>query len=58
MSIPPTYVIFRVVTITLTVLLLLAAGLGLAGHGPFSALAGARNSTLSWLRVNTGVHFR
>jgi len=40
---PPQIVIFRVVTVTITALILLTVGLGLAGRGPLGAL-GARTS--------------
>jgi hypothetical protein len=58
MGVPPTYVLFRVVTVTVTVLLLLAVGFGLRGHGPFHPLGGYGNSALNWLRVTTGVRIR
>lgn len=43
MRTPPQIVIFRVVTVTITALILLTVGLGLAGWGPLGAL-GARTS--------------
>jgi len=40
---PPQIVIFRIVTVTITALILLTVGLGLAGRGPLGGL-GARTS--------------
>jgi hypothetical protein len=43
MKTPPHIVIYRVVIVTITVLIMLAAGLGVASHGPLGGL-GARTS--------------
>lgn len=58
MSIPPTFVIFRLVAVTVTLVLLLSLGFGLRGHGPFRGLVGYGNSALDWLHANTGVELR
>lgn len=39
MRTPPHVVVFRVVTVAITLLVLLGLGLGLAGQGPFAGLA-------------------
>jgi hypothetical protein len=57
-SIPPTFVIFRFVAVTITLVLLLALGFGLRGHGPLHGLVSYGNSALDWLDASTGVQFR
>jgi len=57
-SIPPTFVMFRLVAVTVTLVLLLSLGFGLRGHGPLHGLVGYGNSALNWLDANTGVRFR
>jgi hypothetical protein len=44
----PHVIVFRVVTVTITVLILLTAGFGLASHGPLGSL-GARTSQANQL---------
>ena len=53
MKIPLTFVIFRVVAVTITVLLLLLFGLGLSGRGPLGGLGAVTSHATGWLRTNT-----
>jgi hypothetical protein len=55
MKTPPTYVAFRLVAVTLTVLVLLVFGLGLGGLGPLEGLGVVAKHAVSWLHANTGV---
>jgi len=57
-TIPRTFVLFRAAAASATVLLLLLAGFGLAGHGLFHGLGGITSHALSWLRANTGLGTR
>jgi hypothetical protein len=54
MRIPPSFVIFRVATPTITLLILLLVGMGLSGRGPLSGLGGITSHAASWLRVTMG----
>lgn len=58
MRIPLTFVIFRLIAVTVTVLVLLVAGMGLSGRGPLDALGGVTHHAADWLRINTGVRVR
>ena len=55
MKTPPTFVIFRAAAATITLLVVLLFGLGLARLGPASSLGGLAEHATTWLRVNTGV---
>jgi hypothetical protein len=55
MRIPPTFVIFRVTAVTITILVLLLTAAGLSGRGPLDGLSGVTHHMESWLRLNTGV---
>jgi hypothetical protein len=54
MRTPPTFVIFRVTAVTITVLVLLLFGMGLGGLGPLDGLGVVTSHALSWLHINTG----
>jgi hypothetical protein len=49
---PPHVVAYRVVVATITLLLLLSIGFGLAGHGPFSSLNGFARPVTHALNLN------
>ena len=55
MRIPVSYVVFRSLVCTGTVLVLLLAGLGLGGFGPFSGAGSFARHALDWLSIYTGV---
>jgi hypothetical protein len=55
MRTPATYVAFRATTTTITFLVLLFLGLGLAGTGPLRGLGPAGSDAISWLHIHTGV---
>lgn len=55
MTIPRTFVLFRITAATITVLVLVLVGYGMAGHGLFHGLGGITGHAVSWLRVNTGI---
>jgi hypothetical protein len=55
MRIPITFVLFRLTTGLLTILILAAFGLGLSGRGPAAGLHGWTISGQNWLHINTGV---
>jgi len=58
MRIPPTFIVFRAAAATITLLVLLLFGLGLARLGPASGLGAFAEHATGWLRVNTGVGIR
>lgn len=58
MRTPPTFVMYRASAVTITVLILVLAGLGLSGRGPLGGLHTVTTHTVSWLRLNTGVGTR
>jgi hypothetical protein len=49
---------YRASAVTITVLILVLAGLGLSGRGPLGGLHTVTTHTVSWLRLNTGVGTR
>jgi hypothetical protein len=55
MSAPPTFVIYRAAVVSISVLLLLIFGLGLADIGPLHGLHVFTNDAISWFQDNTGV---
>jgi hypothetical protein len=58
MRTPPTFVLFRVTAVTITVLVLLLFGTGLGGLGPLDGLSAVTSHALNWLQINTGVTTR
>jgi hypothetical protein len=54
MRTPPTFVIYRVGTVTITVLVLLLFGLGLGGRGPLGGLNAFTSQAIDWLQASTG----
>ena len=58
MRTPPTFVIYRVATATITLLALLAFGIGLGGLGPLDGLNTLTNHAVDWFQANTRVILR
>jgi hypothetical protein len=58
MKTPPTYAVFRITAVSITVLILLLFGLGLSRRGPFDSLGGLTSHAIYWLHINMGVHAR
>jgi hypothetical protein len=58
MKTPPTYAVFRIVALTITVLVLLLFGLGLSSRGPAASLGGLTGHAIHWLHISLGVHTR
>jgi hypothetical protein len=58
MRTPPTFVIFRVSTAAITILVLLLFGLGLGGRGPLYGLGALASHAVNWVRDNTEVVIR
>jgi hypothetical protein len=54
MNTPPTFIIFRITSATITVLALLLVGVGLSGRGPAGGLGALTTHLTGWLRDNTG----
>jgi hypothetical protein len=50
MKTPPHFVIYRLATVTITVLILLAVGLGAAGYGPLGSLGGRTSQAEQLIR--------
>jgi hypothetical protein len=55
MRIPLTYIVFRSVTLAITLILLVLAGLGLSSHGPFSGLGWLTGHVVLLVHRTTGV---
>jgi hypothetical protein len=58
MRTPPTFVIFRAITVAITAGVLLLFGLGLGGRGPLNDLGSLASHAVSWVQDNTGVAIR
>jgi hypothetical protein len=58
MRTPPTFVIYRIGTASVTVLVLLLFGLGLGGWGPLHGLSAFSSHAVDWLQARAGVTFR
>jgi hypothetical protein len=55
MTVPPTFVIYRTAVVSISVLLIVIFGLGLASLGPLSGLHVFTNDAISWFQDNTGI---
>ncbi len=58
MNIPVTFVLFRITAAALSLIIVVAFGLGLSGHGPLDGIHSWTTAAENWLHVNTGVDLR